>query len=996
MAPWKPNDGFQVDALEARYFVDELFGGGSRGGGKALANSAMVMTPTGPVRMDTISIGDLVIGADGKPTKVVGVFPQGVMDIYEVKTIDGSSVRTTSCHKWYARLSNRHGSERIYTTQELIECLRVVKDFEKNRPHPLIPITAPVEFDSKDLKIPPYLMGALLGDGSFRSTSVRFTSKDEEVIGYLKAHYPSATYVRDKTSDIDYRLTQCSLKSDLDEMGLWGKYSHEKWIPEEYIYNSIESRWELIQGLMDTDGYADTRGHCEYVTSSPRLAEGVVEVLRSLGFTATMSEKDTGYRDGDGTRIHGKLAYRVYIKGYDTPKLFKLKRKSNRCKKGYNGHDNSPWSRIVSITPDGQEDATCIKVEAGDGLFVCEDYIVTHNTDWLLMDFASDVEEWGKHWRGIIFRKTMSQFIQMIDRSKELFYEMFPGSRFYESKDNLHWKFPNGATLRFFHMKDDGDADKHQGLEYSWIGWDELPLFSSQRPYHKLKATLRSPIIGMPLRTRSTGNPGGPGLGWIKAYFKIPDDIGHPGGEIVVGDDGKTRMFLRSSFEENLPMLAATPDYEKTLQGATQGNSELAKAWIDGNFNVFFGRFFETFDTSIHRIDPYAALPDGKVPPSWRLFGCLDYGESSPTAFGLCAVDENGTAYLIAEYYKSGLWVSEHAGNIKDIIKNCPYTDGRFPERVFADTSIFNTRTSSSVGDRNKMVSDIFKNDAGIKVVPSNKNRISGWRYMKEQLAWKKNNEGLFLQTPRLYYFPECENFEREADNAVYGGTEDNPKEDMNTDGEDHMCFGADTLVMTPSGNVPISALPRNGVVMTSNGYQKYEDCKKIKENATVVKVLFDDGSSVIATPDHKFMTPHGWVVANLLKDETVVTCLNERELRCVGVEVLENTEDVYCLTSPSTGDFVLANGAIVHNCDAVRYFCMGAMKARPEKIEETNSLSTFKSAVETKKRDRRESFMVPQRSNILDINDLLVAGEDMWKKNKEPRKRINAIKSII
>lgn len=490
-------------------------------------------------------------------------------------------------------------------------------------------------------------------------------------------------------------------------------------------------------------------------------------------------------------------------------------------------------------------------------------------TDWLLMDYASDVEEWGKHWKGIIFRKTMSQFIQMMDRSKELFYDMFPGARFYESKDNLHWKFPNGATLRFFHMKDDSDADKHQGLEYSWIGWDELPLFASQRPYHKLKATLRSPIKGIPLRTRSTGNPGGPGLGWIKQYFGIPNDPEHSGGDIIIGDDGKKRMFLRSTFKENLPMLEATPDYEKTLEGATQGNPELAKAWIDGNFNVFFGRFFEVFDTSIHRIDPYAALPDGKVPSNWRLFGCLDYGESSPTAFGLCAVDELGTAYIIAEYYRSGLWVSEHAGNIKDIVKNCPYTDGRFPERVFADTSIFNTRTSSGAGDRNKMVSDIFKNEAGIKVVPSNKNRISGWRYMKEQLAWKKNNEGLFLQTPRLYYFPECENFEREADNAVYAGDEDNPKEDMNTDGEDHML-------------------------------------------------------------------------------------------------------------------------------DAVRYFCMGAMKARPERIEETNSLPTFKSAIATKKRDRRESFMVPQHSNILDINDLLVAGEDMWKGNKEPRNRINTIKSII
>lgn len=488
-------------------------------------------------------------------------------------------------------------------------------------------------------------------------------------------------------------------------------------------------------------------------------------------------------------------------------------------------------------------------------------------TDWLLMDFASDVEEWGKNWKGIMFRKTMSQFIQMIDRSKELFYEMFSGAKFYESKDNLHWKFPNGATLRFFHMKDDSDADKHQGLQYTWIGWDELPLFPSDRPYHKLKATLRSPIKNIPLRIRSTGNPGGPGLGWIKAYFQIPEDPEHPGGEIVEGDDNKKRMFLRSSFRDNLALLEATPDYEKTLESATQGNPELAKAWIEGNFNVFFGRFFEVFDTKIHRIDPYAALPNGKVPSNWRLFGCLDYGESSPTAFGLFAVDEFGTAFLIAEYYRSGLWVSEHCGNIKELLVNCPYTDGRFPERVFADTSIFYTRHQSGKGQMNKMISDIFKQEAGIKVVPSNKHRIAGWRYMKELLAWKKNNNGLMLLKPRLYYFPECENFEREADNAVYAGSEDNPKEDLDTNAEDHML-------------------------------------------------------------------------------------------------------------------------------DAVRYFCMGAMKAKPDVIDDTEYLAKFKDMVNQKNKDK--SFYVRQPKTLIDSDDLLVAGADMWKQDGTIRAEINALKSVI
>jgi hypothetical protein len=483
-------------------------------------------------------------------------------------------------------------------------------------------------------------------------------------------------------------------------------------------------------------------------------------------------------------------------------------------------------------------------------------------SDWLLQDYASDVEEWGKAWKGIIFRKTMSQFISLIDRSKELFYAQFPGSRFFESKDNLHWRFNNGATLRFFYMKEEADADKHQGLDYTFIGWEELPLFPSQRPYHKLKATLRSNVLGIPKRIRSTGNPGGPGLGWIKEYFKIPQDPIHKGGEIFVGEDGKTRMFLRSTFRENLKMLAATPDYEATLISATQGNPELAKAWIHGDFNVFFGRFFEVFSPEIHRIDPLTALPGGKVPNHWRLYGCLDYGESSPTAFGLVAVDEHGTAYLIMEYYKSGLWVSEHCGNIKSMLVGCPYTDGRFPERVFADGAIFHTRAAAGKGQMNKMVSDIFKAEAGLKVVPSNKHRISGWRYLKEQMAWKKTNNGTWLRTPRFYYFPECENFEREADNAVYGGKEGNPKEDLDSNMEDHLL-------------------------------------------------------------------------------------------------------------------------------DAVRYFVMGAMKARPDSVDDLESIQTFKTAVEAKKRDKRVSFYVPSPSNLVNFDDLCVSGEDMWKRDRGEKGKI-------
>ena len=416
-------------------------------------------------------------------------------------------------------------------------------------------------------------------------------------------------------------------------------------------------------------------------------------------------------------------------------------------------------------------------------------------TDWLLADFASDVKRYGRDWKGVLFRKTFSQFREIIDKSKELYHVWFPGAVFKEG--TLEWHFPNGAKLLFFHMAEDSDADKHLGIQYTWIGWDELPHWPTPRPYNKLKACLRSPVKGIPKRIRSTGNPGGPGLGWIKRYFQIPNDPKDVGGELYTDPDTKmSRMFLRSTVHENKALLDADPNYIGRIKSATEGNPQLEEAWLQGNFNVFFGKFFTLFDPSIHRVDPISVLPDGKVPSNWRLYGSLDYGEASPTSFGLWAVDTESIADRMVEVYSGGLWVSEYAGRIRDLIMNCPYTGGRFPERVFADTSIFYTRTSANYGQMNRMVSDIFKKEAGLKVVPSNKNRLSGWRYLKEVLSWKKNKDGVLIQKPRLHYFPECDNFEREFENAVHAGDEDNPREDMNTHGEDHSCDDTRYFVM--------------------------------------------------------------------------------------------------------------------------------------------------------------------------------------------------------
>ena len=472
------------------------------------------------------------------------------------------------------------------------------------------------------------------------------------------------------------------------------------------------------------------------------------------------------------------------------------------------------------------------QVDALDARYVVDELFGGGNrgggkSDWLLMDFAADVVEHGKAWKGVLFRRTFSQFRELIDRSKELFLTMWPNSDFREGPP-ARWRFAGGAQLEFFHMAMDSDAEKHLGLSYAWIGYDELPHWPSGGPYKRMKATNRTGTKGVPLRIRSTGNPGGAGLAWIKDYFKIPDDPAHPGGEIIKVKDPdtktvRTRMFLRSTLWENKKLLEANPGYPGTVREACEGNEQLEQAWLYGNFNVFFGKFFPLFDSKIHCKDYGEMFDRGVLPDDWKLYGSLDYGENDYTSFGLWGFGEHegrNVSYRIGEWYGKGLWLSEYAGRIRDMVENHPVTRGRKPERVFADTSIFYTRAEAGGNPMDRMTSDVFRREAGLRLEMANKNRLAGWRFLKDLLAYRKNGDGDMVRHPHMYYSPECLNFERCMTNAVFDGDEDNPKEDMNTRQEDHPCD--DTRYYAMGAVAPNRfAHPVRGQVMTMGDIRK-------------------------------------------------------------------------------------------------------------------------------------------------------------------------------
>src|ERR1035437_1142722 len=146
--------------MEQPQFIFNLF----MGGGKALKNTEQILTPKGFVRLDSLRVGDLVIGSDGQPTKILGVYPQGIKQLFTVCFSDGTEIQCCDEHLWTVNTPSRRMLGYPYNTLPLKEIRKDLKDRFGNNKH-FIPMVQPITFSFRLLPVAPYLLGVLLGDG---------------------------------------------------------------------------------------------------------------------------------------------------------------------------------------------------------------------------------------------------------------------------------------------------------------------------------------------------------------------------------------------------------------------------------------------------------------------------------------------------------------------------------------------------------------------------------------------------------------------------------------------------------------------------------------------------------------------------------------------------------------------------------------------------------------------------------------------------------------
>lgn len=327
---------------------------------------AKVLTPEGFVPISSLVSGDLICGTNGSIQNVTGVYPKGRKQVFKVMFSDNRVVECSEDHLW--TVTNFSGVKQTLTLRDIIKNGFKTLQSDGSYKYKYFVENSVVNFTPKETYIHPYLMGVLLGDGSLTKSmgnvEISLGIKKKFVIDKVLDVLPEGLFLDVKFNE-NKNYFRVKIKSTsknenplidyLVHLGLYGCNSKNKFIPQEYLYNSIESRLQLLEGLSDTDGYINKRGLIEFSTVSDNLSENFKELLWSLGKSLNhkIHNRDKDLNSYSDTPIH-RIAE---LKGY---------------KYG---------NKIVDIIEtNSYEEMMCIKVSNQDHLYFTDDYILTHNT----------------------------------------------------------------------------------------------------------------------------------------------------------------------------------------------------------------------------------------------------------------------------------------------------------------------------------------------------------------------------------------------------------------------------------------------------------------------------------------------------------------------------------------------------------------------------------------------------------------------------------------
>lgn len=404
-------------------------------------------------------------------------------------------------------------------------------------------------------------------------------------------------------------------------------------------------------------------------------------------------------------------------------------------------------------------------------------------TEGSIGDWLEHSNTYGSAAVGVFFRRTFKQLEEVIARTKELFPQI--GAKYFELP-KAEWVMPGGGRLKFRYLEKDKDAEEYQGHSYTRVYIEEVTNFPTPGPVNRLRATLRSGH-GVPCCLRLTGNPGGPGHQWVKKRYIDPAPLGwkilterfpnpQGGAEIV-----RERLFIPSKVRDN-PKLPV--EYIGNLHQA--GNAELVKAWLDGNWDIIQGAFFDRWDPFIHVVpaDIWRQIP-GNSPR----FRAMDWGSAKPFSVGWYAVADGSWGVPGRPPFRRGAFVKyrEWYGSTGEPNVGLKLSAESVARGIISRQQLFQEIVEYGVADP-----AIFARDGGPSIAEimaaegllwrrADNKRIPGWNELRHRLVGHAYPDQPL--DPMLYVSEACEDTIRTL--PVLQHDETDP-EDIDTEAEDH------------------------------------------------------------------------------------------------------------------------------------------------------------------------------------------------------------------
>lgn len=383
-----------------------------------------------------------------------------------------------------------------------------------------------------------------------------------------------------------------------------------------------------------------------------------------------------------------------------------------------------------------------------------------------------------KH-RAIIFRRDYPSLKQIISASMALFLPM----RATYNKAEHTWYWPSGSTLSFSHLEDETAMYQHAGQEYSFIGFDELTQLpgdavdSRGQPINSafsyMQSRLRAPAdSNLCLEIRSTATPGGSGMAWVKAYFRIPDSGDST--EFVDEVTGFRRAYFKATVKDN-PALSGT-DYERQLADMPTAQ---CKALLHGDWSSYVGQVFAEWDYAKHTCDPFP------IPAEWEVWRGADDGFANPAAINWLSYDAtHDRIYVIEELYQRGLTPEAMAEEVLRIDRSIPVQcDGEVIANDCPLSGVLDSAAWADIGlgdESGRGGRAEIMNRLGCKWSPSPKgagSRVASVSLLHGRLALKSDGFG------GLVVFRNCRNLIRTLPAMTYDRTH---PEDIDPACEEH------------------------------------------------------------------------------------------------------------------------------------------------------------------------------------------------------------------